>query len=167
MIYNWQQHSEGTSIGARQNRPMAVMEQDDACQTSKMRLFSFPPVLQRCVQVRTSQRHDLLAFDPQLTIAGKRMQFIMKDSSFKGSHFKFLGRWLCADLDESSVKTHFLHKYQELLSIVENAPLDGFMKLWIYQHFMLGMLSSPLLIQDFNRDFVKTQITRPCGVYPL
>ena len=105
------------------------------------------------------------AFDPHLTIAGKRMQFIMKDSSFKGSHFKFLGRWLCADLDESSVKTCFLHKYQELLGIVENAPLDGFMKLWIYQHFMLGMLSWPLLIQDFNRDFVKTQITRSCGVY--
>lgn len=39
------------------------------------------------------------------------------------------------------------------------------MKLWMYQFFVLGMLSWPLLIQDFNRDFVKTMISRPCGVF--
>ena len=104
-------------------------------------------------------------YDPQLTIAGKRMQFILKDLSFKGSHFKFLGRWLRPDLDEADVKSLFLRKYQELLDILEGAPIDGFMKLWIYQHFMLGMLSWPLLIQDFNHDFVKTLVTRSCGVY--
>ena len=103
-------------------------------------------------------------YDPKLSIADKSMQFIMKDSSFKGSHFKFLGRWLRPDLDEKHVKTFFLSRCQELLGIVK-APLDGFMKLWIYQHFMLGMLSWPLLIQDFNRDFVKTLVTRPCGVF--
>lgn len=104
-------------------------------------------------------------YDPQLTISGKRMKFILQDDSFKGSHFKFLGRWLRDNLDEAGVKTWFLHKFHELLGIVEGAPLDGFMKLWIYQHFVLGMLSWPLLIQDFNRDFVKTQVTRPCGVF--
>ena len=31
------------------------------------------------------------AYDPQLTIAGKRMQFLLQDTSFKGSHFKFSG----------------------------------------------------------------------------
>lgn len=103
-------------------------------------------------------------YDPQLTIAGKRMKFIMQDQSFKGSHFKFLGRWLCENLDEAAVKTFFLRKFRELLDIVESTPLDGFMKLWLYQHFVLGMLSWPLLIQDFNRYFVRTQVTRPCGV---
>ena len=100
-----------------------------------------------------------------LTISGQRMQFILQDDSFKGSHFKFLGRWLCPDLDEAATKTRFLHKFHELLETVDKAPLDGFMKLWLYQHFLLGMLSWPLLIQDFNHDFVKTQVTRPCGVY--
>lgn len=104
-------------------------------------------------------------YDPMLTISGQRMQFILQDDSFKGSHFKFLGRWLCPDLDEAATKTRFLHKFHELLETVDKAPLDGFMKLWLYQHFLLGMLSWPLLIQDFNHDFVKTQVTRPCGVY--
>ena len=40
-------------------------------------------------------------------------------------------------------------------------PLDGFMKLWLDQHFLLGMLSWPLLIQNFNHGFVKKQVTRP------
>ena len=104
-------------------------------------------------------------YDPQLTIAGQRMQFILQDATFKGSHFKFLGRWISKNLGEAAIKTSFLQKFHELLGIVENVPLDGFMKLWLYQHFLLGMLSWPLLIQDFNRDFVKTQVTSPCGVY--
>ena len=105
------------------------------------------------------------AYDPQLTIAGTRMQFLLQDSSFKGSNFKFLGRWMNESLDEVGVKSCFLRKLDDLLGIVQNDPIDGFSKLWIYQHFVLGMLSWPLLIQDFNRDFVKTQVTRPCGVF--
>ena len=50
------------------------------------------------------------------------------------------------------------------MAIVHNAPISGFMKLWLYQKFVLGMLSWPLMIQDLNLDFVKTQLTRPCGV---
>ena len=105
------------------------------------------------------------AYDPQLTIAGQRMRFILENTSFKGSHFKFLGRWIHPKLSETATKTHFLNKFQELMGIVENTPIDGFMKLWIYQHFLLGMLSWPLLIQDFNHDFIETQITSPCGAY--
>ena len=41
------------------------------------------------------------AYDPQLTIAGQRMNFILQDTSFKGSHFKFLGRWICPSLLET------------------------------------------------------------------
>ena len=99
-------------------------------------------------------------YDPQLTIAGQRMQFILQDATFKGSHFKLLGRWISKNLGEAAIKTSFLQKFHELLGIVENVPLDGFMKLWLYQHFLPGMLSWPLLIQDFNRDFVKTQGVR-------
>ena len=105
------------------------------------------------------------AYDPQLTIAGQRMKFLMQDTSFKGSHFKFLGRWLNEKLSDREVKSSFLRKLHELLGIVESDPLDGFSRLWLYQHFVLGMVSWPLLIQDFNHDFVKTQITRPCGVF--
>ena len=104
-------------------------------------------------------------YDPQLSIAGQRMKFILQDTSFKGSFFKFLGRWLCPNLDESAVKRNFLNKLHELSDILENDPIDGFMKLWIYQHFLLGMISWPLLIQDFNHDFVKSRVTRCFGVF--
>jgi hypothetical protein len=105
------------------------------------------------------------AYDPQLTIAGQRMQFLLQDTSFKGSHFRFLGRWMNEKLSEKEIKTYVLRKLKELLDIVESDPLDGFSKLWLYQHSVLGMISWPLMIQDFNHDFVKTHITRPCGVY--
>ena len=104
-------------------------------------------------------------YDPQLTIAGKRMLFILQDSTFKGSHFKFLGRWMNPTLSEDEMKKNFLNKVDELMGIVNNDATDGYMKLWIYQHFVLGMLSWPLMIQDFNREFVKSEITRPCGVF--
>ena len=51
------------------------------------------------------------------------------------------------------------------MGIVQNTPIDGFMKIWIYQHFLLGMLSWPLLIQDFNHYFIADQITPPCSVF--
>ena len=105
------------------------------------------------------------AYYPQLKIAGQYMKFILQDSSFKGSRFKFLGRSTTPNLDESANKKVFRKTYNHLMEIVDNDPVDGFSKLWIYQSFLLGTCSWPLLIQDFNRDFVKTQVTRPCGVY--
>ena len=44
-------------------------------------------------------------FDPQLSIAGKPMNFIIdkikfKSDEFKNEHFKFLGRWIHYFLEE-------------------------------------------------------------------
>jgi hypothetical protein len=112
------------------------------------------------------QKTDYSAYDPKISIAGKLMNFILRDpSSFKGTHFKFLGRWLSLELKEGDIKKLFLEKFAELMKITDDDPISGCSKLWIYQHFLLGMLSWPLLIQDFNHDFVSKHVTSPCGVF--
>ena len=93
-------------------------------------------------------------YDPQLTIAGKSMGFLLQDETFKGSHFKFLGRWMTDSLSEAGPKSEFLHKFHELVAIVHNTLIDGFMKLWLCQKFVLGMLSWPLLTQVRSPDHV-------------
>ena len=42
----------------------------------------------------------------------------------------------------------------EDINIVENSRIHGFMKLWLYQFYVLSRLSWPFLIYDFDRSFV-------------
>jgi len=105
------------------------------------------------------------AYDPHLKIGGEPMLYIYRDDSFKGSHFKFLGMWINPALDESETKEVFRNKFVTLMSLVDEAPITGFMKLWLYQYFVTAMLSWTLMIQNFNHNFVAKQITSPCGVY--
>ena len=108
------------------------------------------------------------AYDPKLTITGQPVNFILQHkegvSDFKNSHFKFLGRWIHGLLDEEAVKQKFKSQFFEDLETVGNAPINGFMKIWIYQHFVLGMASWALFIHDFNHSFIADNITSPTGV---
>ena len=40
------------------------------------------------------------------------------------------------------------------IKIVENLQINGFMKLWLYQFYVLSRLSWPFLIYDFDKSFV-------------
>lgn len=108
-------------------------------------------------------------YDPKLSIAGKPINFILQPAEsgneFKASHFKFLGRWFSVHLHEEDVKKKFKKEFFECMEIVNRAPVNGFMKIWIYQHFVLGMVSWPLFVQDFCRSFVQAEISSPTGVY--
>ena len=97
-------------------------------------------------------------FDPRLTIKGVPVGFILdrdNPDKFKGSHFKFLGRWFRYDLSEAGVKNRIRDSLKRYMELIEGSGLNGLMKLWIYQFYLLAKLSWPLLIQRLDMSFVK------------
>lgn len=96
-------------------------------------------------------------FNPCLSINGHPISFIFSPEnadSFKGEHFKFLGRWIHYDLDENPIKEKIKRNFLLDLQLVNDSLINGFMKLWLYQFYILARLSWPLLIYDFDRSFV-------------
>ena len=95
-------------------------------------------------------------FDPQLRISGQPIRFILNredPDSFKGQHFKFLGRWIHAFLKEHLIKEKIKKEILNEIQVVDNCLLNGFMKLWLYQFYVLYHFSWPLLIHDLDKSF--------------
>ena len=111
--------------------------------------------------------HDTIysAYDPMLLIDGQPLQFIMDIKKGRLHQFKFLGRWLSASLNDQEMKKQFTIDWFKWLTLVDKDAINGLMKLWVYQHYIIAKSSWPLLIQDFNRDFVATTIDKPTRVY--
>ena len=96
-------------------------------------------------------------FDPLLSINGQPIKFIISPTEkdpFKAAHFKFLGRWIHYSLSDERIKERICASLIEDINIVENSQINGFMKLWLYQFYVLSRLSWPFLIYDFDRSFV-------------
>jgi hypothetical protein len=107
------------------------------------------------VPVRQDVQYSL--FNPKLFIAGKKMIFILQPNkgAFKGTHFKFLGRWICHNLKEIDVKRKIRSELEADLKLVESSKVNGLMKLWLYQFGILSHLAWPFLIHDLDISFAK------------
>jgi hypothetical protein len=94
-------------------------------------------------------------FDPKLSIAGKPMHFILDKSNpaFKGSHFKFLGRWIHYYLNEADMKKRIQRIFTEDVTRVDRSLVNGYMKLWLYQFYILSHLSWPFVVHDLDLSF--------------
>lgn len=102
-------------------------------------------------------------FDPKLTISGQPMQFILdltEPDDFKKEHFKFLGRWIHYYLDEHNVMNRIADSFDEDITKVDKSHVNGFMKLWLYQFYMLNRLSWPFTAHDLNLSFATDLRTR-------
>jgi len=99
------------------------------------------------------------AFDPKLMIAGERFKFILDlnqpEESLKRSHFKFLGRWTGMKLKDFEVANFVKQEFLKMMEIVGNDPVNGLMKLWMYQNFVLSKFSWPFMIYNFSITFMK------------
>jgi hypothetical protein len=91
-------------------------------------------------------------FDPKLTISGQPITFI-NDTYEK--MFKFLGWKMYVDLTENATKEYIKEYFIELMTIPDKDPVNGFIKLWLYQHYVLLMFSWPFQINDLNVSFAK------------
>ena len=86
-------------------------------------------------------------FDPGLTINNQPIRFILnanEKDEFKSKHFKFLGRWISAYLNEKDIKAKIKESILNEMEIVDKSLANGIMKLWIYQFYVLYHFSWPL-----------------------
>ena len=90
------------------------------------------------------------AFDPQLVVSGKQIDFIRDDP------FKYLGVKVYADFSISKIKEETIEKLQSLLALVDGTKLVGWMKLWLYNHYIVTKLSWFLMMYDFSFSFVSS-----------
>ena len=97
------------------------------------------------------------AFDPLLRISNEPIRFIFdprkKSDDLSRDHFKFLGRWIEMGLSESKIKTKVRSKFFHDMDKAEHCGVNGLMKLWLYEHYIVKRLAWPFFIFDFNRYF--------------
>lgn len=92
-------------------------------------------------------------FDPKLKIAGKDIKFLYDPDEvdkFKGSHFKFLGRHIHYFAVEKDVMKKILNDFSNDMDKIDGQLLNGFIKLWLYQHVILSRLAWPFLAHDLT-----------------
>ena len=119
-------------------------------------------------------------FDPLLTIGGKKINFIVTPctrcsrgancptgaccpcsschtgpdpKSLFHDHFKFLGRRTGVDLNEIKTTDLVRKKFKADMDLVDNTGLNGLMKLWLYEHFVISRLSWFFIVHDFSFSF--------------
>jgi hypothetical protein len=97
-------------------------------------------------------------YDPKLTIAGQPIQFILDPSNkdpFKSRHFKFLGRWISVDVNETQIQTFVKDEFLRVMNLIECDVVNGLMKAWMYQFGVLTRLTWPCLVHDLPLSFGK------------
>ena len=83
------------------------------------------------------------AFDPQLTIDGRPIGFIVdvnKPKSFKNTHFKFVGRYIHWNLSEKDIRLKIESDFMSDMKAVDECGVKGLRKAWLYQHFVLARI---------------------------
>ena len=80
------------------------------------------------------------AFDPMLTLSGSPVGFIGLE------HFKFLGWKVFHDLSETKQKEEIKTLFSKYMELADKSHVHGFMKIWLYQHYVLAYLSWELMI---------------------
>ena len=97
-------------------------------------------------------------FDPKLTIADKQMNYILNQDGdeFKDRHFKFLGRQIRYDLKEHEIKEKIHKDFVSDVDKVAKDPVNGLMKLWLYQFGIRLRMTWPLMIHDLDVSYAVT-----------
>ena len=84
-------------------------------------------------------------YDPELTIAGTRLKFIVDvaadPTSLQYDHFKELGRFISVDLKEDKMKTEVRRRLYNDMDLIDNSGVNGLCKLFLYEHFVVRRLS--------------------------
>ena len=119
------------------------------------------------IEITPYQDTQYSPYDAKLTIGGERMKFIVdetKSNEFQKTHFKFLGRWISVDLDDHKVRDLLHQIILERVCAVDRCAVNGLMKLWLYQFYVIPSISWPFLIHDINLYFVE-ELQKHVNVY--
>ena len=99
------------------------------------------------------------AFDPKIIIDDQAVKFIVdltKDDEFCRRHFKFLGMWIHVNLSEEEVMKKVFASLKDDIELIDKSKVDGLMKLWLYQFYVLSHLAWPFLVQNFPASFAES-----------
>jgi hypothetical protein len=86
--------------------------------------------------------HAFAPFDAEIKIAGKMMGFIGFDS------FKFLGWKVYHDISEKNQRADIRETFEKHMKVVDDCAVHGFMKMWLYQHYVVAFLAWPFIVYD-------------------
>ena len=89
------------------------------------------------------------AYDPLLKISGKELEFI------RDNHFKYMGRFIQADCEESKIRSHIQVTLKEWLDIIDKSIVGDNMKLWLYNIYVLSKISWWLIACYLTLSFVE------------
>ena len=104
-----------------------------------------------CRSTQRTTTHPLTHSFPSL---GKRCSSsLTHPRASKGEHFKFLGRWVHYYSDEAGIKERIRSTFEDDLQTVAAANVNGFMKLWLYERYVLSRHSWSLMVHDLDRSF--------------
>ena len=99
-------------------------------------------------------------YDAKLTIGGCRIPFMVSESEkdpLKKSNFKFLGTWInLIPTKNTDVKNFIRSSLSAYFLAVDAAPVNGFIKLWLYQHYVLAMMSWMFMVHELDLSFALT-----------
>ena len=113
----------------------------------------------RIVEEKFEPVHDLKfsPFDPKLRIAGESMGFILvpENDGFEGRHFKFLGRHIHYFLSEHEIKAKIRKDFIADVTTVARSHVNGLMKLWLYEFYVIRRPSWALMIHDLDVSFAR------------
>ena len=83
-----------------------------------------------------------------------------------------MGRWINPLINEQQIKQKIEALFLSDIDIVEKSKLNGFMKLWLYQFYILQRLSWPFIINDLSLSFalslqrsINVKLKKWAGVY--
>jgi hypothetical protein len=92
--------------------------------------------------VEVLQEKSYAPINPKLLLQGEVIPILFRKS------FKFLGRKIGGTLNDSQQQQHLLEQCEDMLTHTHNLPLSGAMKLWIYNNYIVAVLSWQMMIYD-------------------
>ena len=87
--------------------------------------------------------------EPLLIIAGAPMKWIANKP------FKFLGKQIRTDGSDKAARKLLLQKFKEYVTKIDETPLTGSQKMWIFDKVLMSKISWDFLIHDMTISFVK------------
>jgi len=87
--------------------------------------------------------------DPVLEIAGATMKWIANEA------FKFLGKQTCTNCSDEAARKKLLLKFEKFVDKIDETPLTGSQKMWIFDKVLMSKISWDFLIHDMTVTFVR------------
>ena len=83
-------------------------------------------------------------------LSGRLVGFIKSD------HFKFLAWKVYHDLAETNQKERIEELFDKYMDLTDKSFVHGFMKLWLYQHYVLAYLTWEMMIYDLDITWIRS-----------